>query len=120
MRNTPSSRTQKVPPPKPIEGDHVTLFTFAEASPYLKVHAQTIRRMIREGEIPASYVTRIGGHRRGSKRGKVFMSGHQIVGLLRHWADAGVPTEPRTPPPIRRQRARESATKPTASKSVTK
>jgi hypothetical protein len=88
---------------RPIEGDHVTLFTFQQAQPWLRCSESTIRRMIKNGEIPHRFLTHIGGNGGGRGR-KVFMSGDQIVGLLAHWRD-----RTQTPAPIGAPRRRRSS-----------
>lgn len=87
--------------------DHVTLYTYAQAAKYLKMHASTIRRHVNTGNIAERFITRIGGF---SHTGRVFMSANQIVSLLRHWADAETPPLP-VPPPLR-QRKRTKLPKP--------
>jgi len=85
--------------PRPVPGDHVTLYTYDQASPWLHLHPSTIRRMVNTGEIPARYITRAGA----ATRGKVFMTGDQICGLIAFWSSGGA-GEPAAPGPQRRRR----------------
>jgi hypothetical protein len=91
--------------PRPVAGDHLTLYTLEQASPYLHLHVQTLRRQARDGTIPGRFLTRPGGRPGATGRGtKLCMTGDQILGLLKYWANvpaaASAPAEP-----VRRRRA---------------
>jgi hypothetical protein len=89
--------------PLPTPGDHLTLYTLEEASPFLKLHHQTLRKLVKSSDIPGRYITRVGA---AAGRGtKLFMSGDQIHGLLAYWRERTAAERPTGNPPIRRRRA---------------
>ena len=95
---------------RPALGDHLNLFTLAEAAPWLKLTPPTLKRMVNSGDIPAEYITRPGIGAR--QRTKVFMSGDQILGLLAHWRLQTVlanGVDPRARPVRRRRPPRKAA-----------
>lgn len=94
--------------PRPTQGDHVTLYTLRQAREWLHTHQSTLSAWIKSGEIPARFVTRIGGTT--TRAGKVLMSGDQVVGLLLYWRDqTAAAGPPGTPPPSARRRKRVAA-----------
>src|SRR5262245_8819889 len=92
----------------PTAGDHVTLYSLDEAAPWLKLAANTLRGKINSGQIPARFVTRIGG----VARSKTFLSGDQIVSLLLYWRTRTAETM--SPPPPRTRTSRRANKIPTS------
>lgn len=85
---------------RPTLGDHVTLYTAAEAGPWLKLSPSTLRRLRAQGEIPSEYFTEVGG--RPGRPARLCMTGHQIAALIGWWTSRTAPSS--TPDPVRRRR----------------
>jgi hypothetical protein len=85
---------------RPVEGDHVTLFTIPEICYWTRQGASTIRRWIASGKIGGESITRPGG--------RIFMTGDQLARLIASWSgqagrDAVAETKPSPRRRVRRQ-----------------
>jgi hypothetical protein len=90
-------------PHPPVLGDVHSLYTLAEAAPYLRLASTTVRKMFSGGDIPAEYLTKLGrGH--GARAGRLAMTGDQICRLIEFWT-----TQTRTPAPRRAPAPRRTA-----------
>ena len=75
--------------PRPTPGDHLTFYTYDQASPWLRMAPVTIRRHVRTGAIPREFITKLPG-----RKGRVYLTGDQIVRLLAYFASDRTPPAP--------------------------
>lgn len=95
-RRTATTRTPEIDPgPRPVQGDHVTRYTYDQSGYWLGITASTLRHLVNSGRLPRRFTSRLGG--------KVFMTGDQIVQALAYSARED---ELPTPEPVERRRRR--------------